>query len=416
MSSKDANEVSTESDSDDKTTHVPGSMVESSKKKDLKKFYFVTKDGEHVHLTKEQVSAQKNIEEEAKAEATRREANKRLKSSAQYEDHPAGIVLNEPVLGNAKLTKPQVFYDDIHNKLLVTNTSILKELSGFTPIIYEAVILLRNKNVISELKKKRHELGKESRSKMLDKQNYPISIKQKINISPIDYSKLNKIKEDYGKRIVTKKELSAEQAFWLKHSNHTFDISVKSHTLVRIEAPSELPKVSWVNESLKKLKYHLASFDKVVKKRTTSDAITAEQSLKSIDERPFQMGTFWETLAEGNEGSLHLGQNNSDSNLTYHLKISGVAKADIRKATNLLLSRFGIQKKTVNSQLYDDFEHSIEQRETTNNELYVWFVQTHHAMLTSRKQCHRMQLNSKFVNNMLPEWGRFVTAVKLNRD
>nr|GEW66820.1 hypothetical protein [Tanacetum cinerariifolium] len=27
----------------------------------------------------------------------------------------------------------------------------------------------------------------------------------------------------------------------------------------------------------------------------------------------------------------------------------------------------------------------------------------------------RMKLNSKFVNNMLPEWGRFVTAVKLNR-
>ncbi|GKE67741.1 hypothetical protein Tco_1521902, partial [Tanacetum coccineum] len=27
----------------------------------------------------------------------------------------------------------------------------------------------------------------------------------------------------------------------------------------------------------------------------------------------------------------------------------------------------------------------------------------------------RMQLNSKFVSNMLPEWGRFVTAVKLNK-
>ncbi|GKD24954.1 hypothetical protein Tco_1231168, partial [Tanacetum coccineum] len=26
-----------------------------------------------------------------------------------------------------------------------------------------------------------------------------------------------------------------------------------------------------------------------------------------------------------------------------------------------------------------------------------------------------MQLNSKFVNNLLPEWGRFVTTVKLNR-
>ncbi|GJS97173.1 retrovirus-related pol polyprotein from transposon TNT 1-94 [Tanacetum coccineum] len=119
-------------------------------------------------------------------------------------------------------------------------------------------------------------LKEDSRSKMLDKQNDSISIKQKINISPIDYSKLNKIKEDFGKRFVTKKELSAEQAFWLKHSNYNPDTSVKSHTPVRIEAPSELPKVSLVNESLKKLKYQLASFDKVVKKRTTSDAITAE--------------------------------------------------------------------------------------------------------------------------------------------
>ncbi|GJX14180.1 hypothetical protein Tco_0205938 [Tanacetum coccineum] len=38
--------------------------------------------------------------------------------------------------------------------------------------------------------------------------------------------------------------------------------------------------VSLVNESLKKLKYHLASFDKVVKKRTTSDAISADEITK----------------------------------------------------------------------------------------------------------------------------------------
>ncbi|GJT99961.1 retrovirus-related pol polyprotein from transposon TNT 1-94 [Tanacetum coccineum] len=42
-----------------------------------------------------------------------------------------------------------------------------------------------------------------------------------------------------------------------------------------MEAPSELPMVSLVNKSLKKLKYQLANLDKVVKKRTTSDAITA---------------------------------------------------------------------------------------------------------------------------------------------
>ncbi|GKA19153.1 hypothetical protein Tco_0699068 [Tanacetum coccineum] len=117
-------------------------------------------------------------------------------------------------------------------------------------------------------------LEEESRSKMLDKQNDPILIEKKIKISPIDYSKLNKIKEDFGKRFVTKKELSAEQAFWLKHSSLS-ETPVTSHTPVRIEAPSELPKVSLVNESLKKLKYQLANFDKVVKKRLTSDAITA---------------------------------------------------------------------------------------------------------------------------------------------
>ncbi|GJY94497.1 retrovirus-related pol polyprotein from transposon TNT 1-94 [Tanacetum coccineum] len=41
-----------------------------------------------------------------------------------------------------------------------------------------------------------------------------------------------------------------------------------------VEVPKELPKVSMVNTSLKKLKYHLANFDVVVKERTTPTAIT----------------------------------------------------------------------------------------------------------------------------------------------
>ncbi|GJY50521.1 hypothetical protein Tco_0441368 [Tanacetum coccineum] len=44
--------------------------------------------------------------------------------------------------------------------------------------------------------------------------------------------------------------------------------------LVKIEAPKELPKISLVNESLKKLKFHLAKFDNVVKIRTTPNART----------------------------------------------------------------------------------------------------------------------------------------------
>nr|GEV74505.1 hypothetical protein [Tanacetum cinerariifolium] len=42
----------------------------------------------------------------------------------------------------------------------------------------------------------------------------------------------------------------------------------------KVEVSKELPKVSMVNTSLKKLKHHLASFDVVVKERTTATAIT----------------------------------------------------------------------------------------------------------------------------------------------
>ncbi|GJV73212.1 hypothetical protein Tco_1493207 [Tanacetum coccineum] len=41
-----------------------------------------------------------------------------------------------------------------------------------------------------------------------------------------------------------------------------------------VEVPKELPKVSMVNTSLKKLKHHLDGFDVVVKERTTRTAIT----------------------------------------------------------------------------------------------------------------------------------------------
>ncbi|GKC73065.1 hypothetical protein Tco_1118948 [Tanacetum coccineum] len=42
----------------------------------------------------------------------------------------------------------------------------------------------------------------------------------------------------------------------------------------KVEVPKELPKVSMVNTSLKKLKHHLAGFDVVVKERTMATAVT----------------------------------------------------------------------------------------------------------------------------------------------
>ncbi|GKA33286.1 integrase, catalytic region, zinc finger, CCHC-type containing protein [Tanacetum coccineum] len=55
-------------------------------------------------------------------------------------------------------------------------------------------------------------------------------------------------------------------------SNSTIESS--NQPPVKVEVPSELPKVSLVSASLKKLKFHLAQFDSVVKKRTTPDAHT----------------------------------------------------------------------------------------------------------------------------------------------
>nr|GEW83183.1 hypothetical protein [Tanacetum cinerariifolium] len=70
-----------------------------------------------------------------------------------------------------------------------------------------------------------------------------------------------------------KTELSAEQAFWSRYSVQFEEPTLSSSTTI-VEIPKELPKVSMVNSSLKKLKFHLACFDMVVKERTTTTAIT----------------------------------------------------------------------------------------------------------------------------------------------
>ncbi|GJX72649.1 hypothetical protein Tco_0309820 [Tanacetum coccineum] len=115
-------------------------------------------------------------------------------------------------------------------------------------------------------------LEEESRSKMYEKEKDPEAIKQNISHKPIDYEKLNRLSDDFWKRFTPQQELSVEQAFWLRMSNLTNKPSNASP--VKIEAPNELPKVSLVNESLKKLKFHIARFDNVVKIRTTPNART----------------------------------------------------------------------------------------------------------------------------------------------
>ncbi|GKC29687.1 retrovirus-related pol polyprotein from transposon TNT 1-94 [Tanacetum coccineum] len=164
--------------------------------------------------------------------------------------------------------------------------------------------------------------------------------------------------------------------------------------------------------------------------------------LKSIDEGPFQMGTTRDTLAEGTEGAQQLGPErarvyldissedkdryNADIRAT-NILLQGLPKdiytlinhytdaKDIRDNVKMLMEGSELTKEDRESQLYDDFEHFRQNKGETIHEYYVRFAKLINDMWNIKMTMSRMQLNSKFVNNMLPEWGRFVTAVKLNR-
>nr|GEV42560.1 hypothetical protein [Tanacetum cinerariifolium] len=96
---------------------------------------------------------------------------------------------------------------------------------------------------------------------------------KKVNTKPVDYADLNQLSKDFKTHFVPQAELSAEQAFWSRYSVQPEEPNLSISTAI-VEVPKELPKVSMVNSSLKKLKFHLASFDMVVKERTTTTAIT----------------------------------------------------------------------------------------------------------------------------------------------
>ncbi|GJW03039.1 hypothetical protein Tco_1561895, partial [Tanacetum coccineum] len=108
------------------------------------------------------------------------------------------------------LTKPQVFYDHTTKQALETLM-----------------------------------LAEESRLKILLKQQDPMVLEKKVNTMPVDYA----------------------------NSMNSSDPSPSCRS-TKVKVPKELPKVSMVNTSLKKLKHHLVVFDVFVKERTMATTIT----------------------------------------------------------------------------------------------------------------------------------------------
>ncbi|GJX96579.1 integrase, catalytic region, zinc finger, CCHC-type containing protein [Tanacetum coccineum] len=171
------------------------------------------------------------------------------------------------------LTKPQAFYDNTHKQALdYQNLFYLKKAQRIKPTLYDGVVISNTHVAMLVIDdEKTLILEEESQSKMFEKAKDPEVIAKKISHKPIDYEKLNSLIEDFETRFSPQQELSAEQAFWFHTFNPTIEPSYSP--LVIVDVPSELPKVSLVNASLKKLKFHLTQFDSVVKKRTTPSAL-----------------------------------------------------------------------------------------------------------------------------------------------
>ncbi|GJW27553.1 hypothetical protein Tco_0044428 [Tanacetum coccineum] len=106
-------------------------------------------------------------------------------------------------------------------------------------------------------------------------------LEKKINTTPVDCVVLNQLSQDFEKRFVPQTELSAKQAFWSQNSMNSAEPTLSSRP-TNVEVPKELPKVSMVNTSLKKLKHHLAGFDVVVKERTTPTTITKGSQMDEL--------------------------------------------------------------------------------------------------------------------------------------
>nr|GEW18482.1 retrovirus-related Pol polyprotein from transposon TNT 1-94 [Tanacetum cinerariifolium] len=135
------------------------------------------------------------------------------------------------------LTKPQFFYDHFTRQALsFQNPCYLKRAQQLEPKLYDGSVIQKTDAIVILDSEETLLLEDESRFKMLKKQKDPMMSEKK----------------NFGN---------------FKESN------LSSSTTI-VEVPKELPKVSMVNSSLKKLKFHLASFDMVVKERTTATTIT----------------------------------------------------------------------------------------------------------------------------------------------
>ncbi|GJU27742.1 hypothetical protein Tco_1166363 [Tanacetum coccineum] len=133
--------------------------------------------------------------------------------------------------------------------------------------------------------------------------------------------------------------------------------------------------------------------------------------------RPFELepqGIHLELRPEGDVRATNIGASRLPKDI-YKLINHNIEAKVIWDNIKMLLAGSELTKEDRESQLYDEFERFKMLLGENINEYYVRFYKLVNDMRNIIMIMPNIQLNSKFVNNMSPEWDRFVTAVKLNK-
>ncbi|GJY75494.1 retrovirus-related pol polyprotein from transposon TNT 1-94 [Tanacetum coccineum] len=218
------------------------------------------------------------------------DANSSAQQDAMLERYKEWVKLLEERQNMDLSTREKLIMDDIIREKNAQFSDFGKEINYRKQTLFEQSkekeLLTKTFNVFKNESKEKEaknidkEIALEKKVKELDNIVYKWVNPQCQQIRPMIYdgsviakeTNVISIADSEETLMLEEEKLSDEQAFRLQPSHPNTDQSASSP--VKIEAPRELPKVSMVNTSLKKLKYHLVQFDNVVKKRIMLDALT----------------------------------------------------------------------------------------------------------------------------------------------
>nr|GEV29590.1 integrase, catalytic region, zinc finger, CCHC-type, peptidase aspartic, catalytic [Tanacetum cinerariifolium] len=224
------------------------------------------------------------------------------------------------------------------------------------PNLYDGNVIEKTNAIVIRDSEETLILAEESRSKMLLKQKDLTMSEKKVNTTLVDYA----------------------------NSVNSLEPTPSTRP-TKLKVPKELPKVSMVNTSLKKLKHHLASFDVVDKERATATAITedidnsfSQQSASSFD----QLFAINELNAQSQEKDMVIKK------LKERIKsLSGNMKEDKIK---MELEEI----KTINIEL----DHRVKKLTTENEHLKQTYKQLYDSIKSSRTRSTEQSLKNNLRN------------------